>query len=193
LTIFSRSTTRCIGARLGLLAALALGALTADPAAANAFPPVIRVCGSHIATIVDTPGGHTIYGTSGDDVIWAGDGNDTIYGYTGADKICGGQGDDIIYGGFGDDYLQGDAGSDTLYGEWGWDQIWGDQSYFFYDGSDPDDGNDRAFGGPHADNIYGMGSLTLEAHGDSDGDYIEGGRGYDLLYGGDGDDHIDGR
>ena len=68
---------------------------------------------------------NTIYGTEGDDVIYAGNGgslvfglggNDTIYGGNGKDCLVGGDGNDTIYGENGPDYLFGGAGDDILIG-----------------------------------------------------------------------------
>ena len=50
-------------------------------------------------------GNYTIYGGSGDDIIFAGSGNVTVHG---------GLGDDLIFAGSGDAKLYGDAGVDVL-------------------------------------------------------------------------------
>ncbi|MFN4264433.1 MAG: putative Ig domain-containing protein [Aquabacterium sp.] len=68
-----------------------------------------------------SPGDDVIYGTSGVDVLNAGDGNDIILGSAGDDVLDGGEGDDLIFGGSGDDTLTGGPGADELYGEWGGD------------------------------------------------------------------------
>ena len=50
-------------------------------------------------------------------------------------------------------------------------------------------GNDKLYGGPGADVIYGsLGDGLI--HGDEDGDFLFGGAGEDIIYGGSGDDII---
>jgi VCBS repeat-containing protein len=58
----------------------------------------------------------TTYGTSGDDIINAGNGTDTVYGGDGNDTISGGNGVDHLYGENGNDTLTGDNGADYLTG-----------------------------------------------------------------------------
>lgn len=55
-------------------------------------------------------------GTSGDDLIDAGDGDDTIYGLAGNDTLFGWTGDDVIDGGDGNDWIFGEGGIDILIG-----------------------------------------------------------------------------
>ncbi len=85
--------------------------------------PTSEECAGQPATILGTPGDDTIVGTSGPDVIVAGNGNDTIYGLSGDDIICAGNGNDIVYGGNGDDQLFGENGNDLLYGDDGDDWL----------------------------------------------------------------------
>ncbi|NBS19998.1 MAG: hypothetical protein EBS74_09500 [Flavobacteriia bacterium] len=50
-------------------------------------------------------GGSTVslYGGSGDDVLWAGDGDDVLDGGSDDDRLSGGAGDDVLTGGTGAD------------------------------------------------------------------------------------------
>jgi Ca2+-binding RTX toxin-like protein len=113
--------THVTGAALLLLAALALAA----PATAADPPPT---CHGQAATITgpDQPGGNTVTGTSGDDVIvlpgpqfwqvFAGAGNDTVCTADGDDTVFGEDGNDLIDTGAGHDFLFGGPGNDQLYG-----------------------------------------------------------------------------
>ena len=67
----------------------------------------------------------TVFGGSGDDVIWANSGVNTLYGDAGNDRIIGGSGNDFIIGGAGNDALHGGGGSDTFcFGaNWGTDTV----------------------------------------------------------------------
>ena len=69
-----------------------------------------------MAELQSTPGNDVIVGTSGDDLIDAGEGSDTIYGLGGNDALFGWNGNDIIDGGDGDDWIFGEGGTDTLTG-----------------------------------------------------------------------------
>jgi len=65
--------------------------------------------------------GSTLKGTSGDDVLLAGEGHDTLEGGDGHDVLVGGSGDDTLDGGNGNDLLIGGAGNDLLEGGAGTD------------------------------------------------------------------------
>jgi Ca2+-binding RTX toxin-like protein len=100
------------------------------------------ICRGMPATIVDTPGGHTINGTAGNDVIAAGDGDDTVNGMGGNDVICGEDDNDTINGGQGNDVEDGGDSNDTFDQENapnGGDQMFGG------DGTDDVDFSNRAF------------------------------------------------
>ncbi|WP_367256307.1 retention module-containing protein [Pseudomonas sp. stari2] len=67
--------------------------------------------------------GHTLTGTSGDDVLVAGngdnilnggDGNDVLTAGSGNNELHGGAGNDLLYSGPGNDILDGGAGIDTV-------------------------------------------------------------------------------
>jgi Ca2+-binding RTX toxin-like protein len=109
---------------------------------------------------------NTIWGGTGNDVIFGALRDDTLGGGQGDDRIGGGGGNDIIYGGRGDENDTGN--NDTLSGGLGNDTI-------FASG-----GNDILFGGHNTDELYGQ-----------DGnDTIDGGPGDDIILGGDGDDDL---
>ncbi|SEJ27527.1 S-layer family protein, partial [Pseudomonas sp. NFACC07-1] len=67
--------------------------------------------------------GHTLTGTSGDDVLLAsngdnilnaGDGNDVLSAGSGNNTLNGGAGNDLLYSGTGNDLLDGGTGNDTV-------------------------------------------------------------------------------
>ncbi|WP_431080253.1 retention module-containing protein [Pseudomonas thivervalensis] len=79
--------------------------------------------GSDSASVgISYQAGHTLTGTSGDDVLLAGngdntlnagDGNDTLSAGSGNNTLQGGAGDDVLYSGAGNDLLDGGTGNDT--------------------------------------------------------------------------------
>jgi hypothetical protein len=107
-------------------------------------PPLGTRC-----TIVGSPGGEVLRGTSGLDVICGRGGNDRIYGGAGHDLILGGKGDDRLYGGLGREHLLGGPGKDVL------------------------------VGGPDEDELFGEGGADLLEARDSFGDFVSGGSGRD--------------
>ncbi|MCO8314359.1 retention module-containing protein [Pseudomonas mandelii] len=138
--------------------------------------------------------GHTLTGTSGDDVlvagagnnvINAGDGNDVLTAGGGNNEMHGGAGNDLLFSGAGNDLLDGGAGNDTA-------------SYA------------HATAGVNADlslltaqNTLGAGTDTLTGienltgsnfndslMGDNNSNIINGGLGNDVLNGGGGDDFL---
>lgn len=54
----------------------------------------------------------SIFGNSGDDLIYSGSGDDRLYGGTGHDLLVGGDGDDTLMGGSSGDFYEGGAGAD---------------------------------------------------------------------------------
>jgi membrane-associated phospholipid phosphatase len=58
----------------------------------------------------------TIYGGSGNDVLFGSGVNDSLFGGDGNDVLFGLMGDDLLDGGDGDDWLYGGIGTDTLVG-----------------------------------------------------------------------------
>lgn len=72
-----------------------------------------------------TLGDMTVYGSTGNDIIWMNSGNDTVYGGSGNDIIDGGPGNDRLFGDAGNDLIWGGAGDDNLYGGSGNDILYG--------------------------------------------------------------------
>lgn len=66
-------------------------------------------------TIAGNNGNNNIFGTSSNDTLIGGAGNDTLIGSSGADSIMGGIGDDTLDGGAGIDSLVGGNGNDSYY------------------------------------------------------------------------------
>ncbi len=169
------------------------------PGCATYAPPL---CQGRPATIVGTPKGDRIKGTSGDDVIWAGPGDDVVHALAGDDIVCGGGGSDVIHGGPGDDVLSGEKGKDVLRGGPGSDLLDGDTGADrLYGGRGSDTlrgrtGSDRLWGGPGADHLYGgKGADHLRGNAGDDrlvggpgSDHLRGGKGADILRGGAGTD-----
>ena len=85
--------------------------------------------------------------------------DDQVNGYAGDDRLSGGAGDDQMLGGDGNDTLLGESGQDDLHGGFGNHQI--------------DGGEDVPFGGNGDDH--------LEGGADTARDFLNGGRGDDLL------------
>jgi Ca2+-binding RTX toxin-like protein len=63
-----------------------------------------------------TSGADILSAGNGDDIIVSGDGNDTVDGGAGNDMLYGGAGNDMLYGGAGNDIINGGAGTNTLSG-----------------------------------------------------------------------------
>jgi len=149
-----------------------------------------NLTGNTLANSIDgagTQGGYTydtLYGGSGNDVLWSSthwlnddngiiaygeDGNDTICGTLGYDRLYGGEGDDSIYGYSLADSIEGNNGNDVLYGAYTSEAPW------VYDLGD------TLLGGAGDDTIYGG----------PGNDQLGPGAGTDYLYGGTGDDLFD--
>jgi Putative glucoamylase/RTX calcium-binding nonapeptide repeat (4 copies) len=99
----------------------------ADRATARSLRPVIGVeefgAEPRGCTITGTSRADRLRGTSGHDVICAGDGDDRVEARSGDDAVFGDGGDDRIEGDSGDDTLYGGDGRDRLDGGSGWDVI----------------------------------------------------------------------
>lgn len=111
----------------------------------------------------------------GNDVLYAGDGDDTAFGDGGDDAIFGGTGNDTLQGFSGNDYLSGGDGDDKLLGDFG------DERYDFGVGVvnwAPEALSDRSY-----DDVL---------DGGKGNDSLIGFYGNDTLYGGDGDDWLEG-
>jgi Ca2+-binding RTX toxin-like protein len=123
------------------------------------------------------------------DYLDGGNGNDQLYGELGIDHLVGGAGDDSLYGGtnvniFGDpefyDTLDGGAGKDLLDGQQDSDILYGgsgsDTLKGGFDGSVIVGGLDTIIGSD--DTLFGGGDLISS-------DYLDGGKGNDVLAGDD--------
>ncbi len=137
---------------------------------------------------VDGGGGEDVlFGGSGDDALMGGRGDDVLNG-DGAEVSEALHGNDYLNGGNGDDRLQGGSGADYLAGGPGNDRIYGDDS------GSTTPGDDIILGGPGEDWIWGGGGDDLIDGGDgNDGDgtgQLVGGSGRDVIYGGAGNDYL---
>ncbi|WP_311886155.1 MULTISPECIES: retention module-containing protein [unclassified Pseudomonas] len=136
--------------------------------------------------------GHTLTGTSGDDVLVAGTGNNIINAGDGNDVLTAGSGNNELHGGAGNDLLYSGPGNDLLDGGTGIDTA----SY-----AHATAGVTVNLGLLGAQNTIGAGTDTLTGienlvgsnfndtlTGDNNNNVINGGLGNDILNGGGGDD-----
>lgn len=167
-------------------------------------------------------GNDTASGSASADTIDGGSGNDRILGNAGNDLLIGGAGNDTLEGGLGDDTLRGGAGRDVLWGGTGLD--WVDYSdsdaavtinllAFTVSGGyaegDQLQGTDAVIGSSFNDTIIGFDDEALTGSdiyynilwggagddfidGRAGGDEIDGGTGNDTLFGGAGNDTVTG-
>ena len=163
-------------------------------------------------------GDDAVFGSSGNDILSGGIGGDLIDGGAGNDIIFGGAGEDIIKGGPGNDVINtgdnqigeiadGGSGDDfihsgnatgfanSLFGETGNDFIQGTSNLDIFLGGG--EGDDWIEGGGDQENaIYGDSGPTFAAQQPTLGpglvtggnDVLNGGPGYDVLFGNGGDD-----
>jgi VCBS repeat-containing protein len=138
--------------------------------------------------------GHTLTGTSGDDVlvagtgnnvINAGDGNDVLTAGSGNNELHGGAGNDLLFSGPGNDLLDGGTGNDTASYAHAAAGVTVNLSQLTAQntlgaGTDTLTGIDNLTGSNFND------SLT----GDNNSNLISGGMGNDVLNGGGGDDYL---
>ncbi len=125
-------------------------------------------------------------GRDGDDVFR----NNTdkasfAYGHAGNDTLVGGSNIDRLVGGSGDDTVSGGSGNDHVYG----DATAGGDFYNTYDSRPGQWGNDRVYGGPGINSMYGGGGNDT-MYGGNDWDEIHGNAGHDVIYGLGGDDWL---
>ena len=137
---------------------------------------------------IATPASDVLSGTDIDDVIDAMDGDDQMLGGDGNDTLIGEGGQDDLHGGFGDDHIDGGDNADELWGHMGNDTLTGgggEDVLFGNDGNDGlhgNDGNDSLAGGAGEDVLFGgNGDDYIEGGSDTDRDFLNGGRGDDLL------------
>ncbi|WP_143515800.1 S-layer family protein, partial [Pseudomonas sp. R37(2017)] len=136
--------------------------------------------------------GHTLTGTSGDDILVAGTGDNTINAGDGNDVLTAGSGNNVLHGDAGNDLLYSGPGNDTLDGGTGIDTA----SYAHATAAVTV--NLGLLGGQ---NTLGAGTDTLTSienltgsnfndtlTGDNNNNVIDGGLGNDILNGGGGDD-----
>ncbi|MFW0754350.1 retention module-containing protein [Pseudomonas sp. H11T01] len=136
--------------------------------------------------------GHTLTGTSGDDVLVAGSGDNILNGGDGNDVLTAGSGNNTLHGGAGNDLLFSGPGNDLLDGGTGNDTA----SYAHATAGVTVDLNVLG-----AQNTIGAGTDTLTSienligsnyndtlTGDNNANIINGGLGNDVLNGGGGDD-----
>ncbi|WP_053178476.1 Ig-like domain-containing protein, partial [Pseudomonas kilonensis] len=149
--------------------------------------------GSDSASVdISYQAGHTLTGTTGDDVLIAGNGDNTLNAGDGNDILSAGSGNNTLHGGAGDDLLYSGAGNDLLDGGTGNDTA----SY-----AHATAGVTVNLGLLAAQNTLGAGTDTLAGienlmgssfndtlTGDGASNRINGGLGHDSLNGGGGDD-----
>jgi len=98
-------------------------------------------------------------------------------------RVSSNGGADVMYGGAGNDWMAGQTGDDHLYGGDGDDILYGDDAVPL--GAGNLDGNDHLFAGKGADTLHGgAGHDVLNAQDDDSS--------LDKLYGGSGDDFLEG-
>ena len=149
---------------------------------------------------------------AGNDTVLAGAGDDVVYGDAGDDTLSGGDGTNVLYGGAGDDTFVGGDGADSFSGGAGQDNLDYSGSGAAVNvnlttgalsGGDADNdtiiqGIDGVIGSDFDDTLIGFDhegtapadTFTNELFGGGGDDYIEGRGGDDLLDGGTGDDTI---
>ncbi|HWL65887.1 MAG TPA: calcium-binding protein, partial [Actinomycetota bacterium] len=195
---------------LGLILAVNIALLAPSPAAAK------RTCMGRRATLVGSRRAERIIGTPRNDVIVALAGADEIYARGGNDLVCGGGGRDVVLGEEDADRLDGGPGIDFLFGGGGNDKL--ELGGGLVNGGDGGDGDDSIVGNDllrgidlagfsqssdavtvdlQAGTATGNGRDTLEeiegAVGTPKADTLLGDAGTNVLFGGSGNDSIDGR
>ena len=159
--------------------------------------------------IFGTAGKDVLSGGLGGDLLDGGPGDDIIFGGAGEDLIKGGPGNDVINpgdnqfgetvdGGSGDDYIHMGASTgfaNSIFGETGNDFIEGSANLDIFLGGG--EGDDWVEGGADQENaMYGDNGPTFAAQQPTLGpglfqggnDVLNGGPGYDTMFGGGGDD-----
>lgn len=139
-------------------------------------------------------GNDTIYGLGGDDIILGNDGRDVLYGLGGNDTLDGGNGNDRLFGGDGNDQLIGGAGDDYMDGGTGVDMV----DYRTATAgvrvnlSITTQQDTRGAGRDTIVNVENIAGSNFNdvLTGNAADNFISGGRGADVLRGGDGNDTL---
>ncbi|HUF85977.1 MAG TPA: M10 family metallopeptidase C-terminal domain-containing protein [Thermohalobaculum sp.] len=173
-----------------------------------------RLIGNAADNLLAGMGGNDrLYGGAGNDILQGGAGNDLLYGEAGNDTLEGGEGADILFGSPGADHMDGGPGEDwvryafatagvtlNLHEGTGTGGDAAGDTYVSIEnvsGSDFNDHltgtlhNNKIFGGPGDDVIYGLSGHDFLIGGPGN-NMIYGGNGWDILRGGPGDNHFDG-
>jgi Ca2+-binding RTX toxin-like protein len=102
----------------------------------------------------------TLFGSTGDNVLWGRGGHDRLQGFAGKDTLFGGDGNDQLRGGTEDDTLHGEQGDDVAIGNTGNDVLHGGPGFDILIGGA---GNDTLYGGTGDDQFDGDGIEGTEA------------------------------
>ncbi|MGX1173659.1 retention module-containing protein [Pseudomonas sp. R151218B TE3479] len=136
--------------------------------------------------------GHTLTGTSGDDVLLAGngdnilnagDGNDVLSAGSGNNTLNGGAGNDLLYSGTGNDLLDGGTGNDTVSYAHATSAVTVNLGLLAAQNT-LGAGTDTL---SHIENLVGS-NFNDTLTGDGASNRLDGGLGHDVLNGGGGDD-----
>lgn len=164
----------------------------------------IQLAGDGLVTLY---GRHDrVFGGTGNEHISSLDQDDVVFADYGDDRVYAGTGADIVYAGAGQDLVQGEAGDDLIFGDVSATATGDTDQLFGGDGRDLIDGHggdDLLVGGNDIGDIYlpgeagqgdwmngGKGNDAL--YGSTRGDLLAGGAGQDTLQGGGGDDVLTG-
>ncbi|VVO05402.1 retention module-containing protein [Pseudomonas fluorescens] len=151
--------------------------------------------GSDSAAVgISSQEGHTLAGTSGDDVLLAGSGDNLLNAGDGDDVLTAGSGNNTLHGEAGNDLLFSGTGNDLLDGGSGNDTV----SYAHAPAGVTVDLNllgAQNTGGAGSDTLTAIENLIGSSYndtltGDSNANIITGGLGNDVLNGGGGDDFL---
>ncbi|ROM78334.1 type I secretion target [Pseudomonas brassicacearum] len=145
-----------------------------------------------VAVGISYQAGHTLTGTSGDDVLLAGngdnilnagDGNDVLSAGSGNNTLNGGAGNDLLYSGTGNDLLDGGTGNDTVSYAHATSAVTVNLGLLAAQNT-LGAGTDTL---SHIENLVGS-NFNDTLTGDGASNRLDGGLGHDVLNGGGGDD-----
>lgn len=128
--------------------------------AGRAVTSLLLGTGPICRNVLPGPGGATIKGTKGRDVLCGGAGPDTIKGFGGGDTLLGQGGGDTLIGGPGADVIKGFGGGDTIFGNSGSDTI------------TPGGGADTVYAGEHDDTVRGCDNVKDKLYGHAGTDRV---------------------